>query len=188
MWRNDHRPGYFGRRKNEIIAKLDASYGQGKWRLRWVISIEPNEAPGPFEKVLDFAEACKELYEESYYRFLLGQPWEVDAICQYRECFDNAETNIQSGLDYTKQESYSTHIQDIAVRNALKRLGREFMGINGKLLQIRSADSEGYRFGPGNVPFFAPELITQPSLAPSWAQKGSVEDFWQSNKHVQVET
>jgi hypothetical protein len=54
-------------------------------------------------------------------------------------------------------------------------------------LYERSADSEGFRFGPGNVPFFEPTQITQPSLCPKWANPGSVEDFWQSNKYLVIE-
>jgi hypothetical protein len=188
-WRNDHRPGYFGRRKTEIITKLNADLGEGNWRLGWVIGADSYEESAKNEiGCLDFVQACKEYYEESYYRFFLNRPWEIDFVCKYIECYDNAMTNIESGLDYSKQESYSTHIQDIAVRNVLKRLGREFMGINGKHLQIRSPDSDGFRFNPGNVPFFAPELITHPSLAPTWAKQGSVEDFWQSNKWIQVKS
>jgi hypothetical protein len=125
-------------------------------------------------------------YERSYFEYLQYRPDDIDFICEFRECYDNAETNIDSGLDYTKQEAFSTHIQDIAVRNVLRRLDVWFTGANGRLLQIRSRDSEGYRFGPGAVPFYAPALIEQPSLAPHWASKGSVEDFWQSNKFVWV--
>jgi NAD dependent epimerase/dehydratase family enzyme len=93
---------------------------------------------------------------------------------------------VASGQDYTKQEAFSTHIQDIAVRNVLRRLGVQFTGKNGKLLQIRSSDSEGFKYGPGNIPFAWPHLIQQPSLCPKWANQGSVEDLWQSNKMLQI--
>lgn len=134
---------------------------------------------------LPFVEACG-LYEESYVRWLRAHPAELEFACSYGECIDNAPTNVLSGRDYNIQESYSTHIQDISMRNALHRLGRKFEGPSDKILVIRSKDSDGYRFGPGNIPFAFPESITQPSKCPTWAKTGSVEDFWQSNKWLQV--
>ncbi len=176
-WLKLQRPGYFGRRRDQKIAEYNARYGDGNWRLVWLVGED---------WVCDFAEACKVHYEESYYRHLRDATAQLDFICSFGECIDNAPTNVESGLDYTKQESFSTHIQDIAVRNVLAKLGRKFEGPKDKILVIRSADSDGYRFGPGNVPFFNPNFITRPSLAPKWANPWSVEDFWQSNKWLQV--
>ena len=175
-WLNDHRPGYFGRQRDAKISALNKLHGEGKWRLAWVIG----------DVALEFAEACTRFYEESYFTYLRARPAEIDFICTFGECIDNAPTNVKSGCDYTKQEAFSTHIQDIAVRNVLRRLDRKFEGPSDKILVIRSADSDGFRFGPGNIPFATPSLITQPSLCPKWANAGSVEDFWQSNKWVQI--
>jgi len=176
IWRSDHRPGYFGRRRDAKTAELNAKHGEGRWRLAWVA--------GAFD--FSFEKACTVFYEESYLRQLSAHPLEVDFICSFGECIDNAPTNVESGLDYTKQEAFSTHIQDIAVRNVLRRLGRKFDGPPDSLLVIRGVDSNGHRFGPGNVPFITPGLISQPSLVPAWGNRWSVEDFWQSNKWVQV--
>jgi hypothetical protein len=177
-WLNDHRPGYFGRSRDAKVAALDATLGKGNWRLAWVT---PKDVEG-----FEFVQACEMFYEESYYQHLKDRTADIDFICSFGECIDNAPSNVRSGFDYSVQESYSTHIQDIAIRNVLRRLGRKFEGPSGKLLIIRSPDSEGFRFGPGNIPFAWPDLITQPSLCPKWANEGSVEDFWQSAKHVQV--
>src|SRR5512143_816470 len=183
QWVNKERPGFFGRRKYDIIARLNETYGRDGWRLVWIAELNH---VGTGNRWYTYDEACRFFYEESYYRYLQGNPSEVDFICQYQECYDNALSNVQSGLDYRVQEAYSTHIQDIAVRNALRRLGRSFTGANGRMLQIRGASTDGHRFGPGNIPFYRPELIIQPSLKPAWAGAGSVEDFWQSNKTVQA--
>lgn len=174
-WISDHRPGYFGRRRDQKVKELNEKFGEGLWRLVWIADI-----------ALPFDEACIRFYEKSYFYYLRNRKEDVDFICSFGECIDNAPTNIQSGCDYTKQEAFSTHIQDIAIRNVLKGLGRKFEGPKSKILVIRSSDSNGFKFGPGNVPFMGPEQITQPSLAPGWASAGSVEDFWQSNKWVQV--
>lgn len=176
LWRSVERPGYFGRRRDEKIAAFDAKYGRDNWRLVWIVG----------DTVCEFVDACKQFYEESYFRWFKDHPEQVDFVCTFTNCIDNAPTNVDSGCDYTIQEAFSTHIQDIAVRNVLRRLGRWFTGDNGQLLVIRSRDDNGYRYGPGNIPFYAPELITQPSLCPPWAQRGSTEDAWQSCKWLQV--
>lgn len=175
-WKNVDRPGYFGRRRDTIIARYNATYGSDGWRLRWVVG----------DVAFDFFDACKLFYEESYYRHLKDRASDLDYICEFTECMDNSPTNIHSGLDYNAQEAYSTHIQDIAIRNVLHRMDRKFTGKRTELLVIRSSDSNGYQFGPGNVPFFDPTAIRQPSKCPQWATPGSVEDFWQSNKFLQV--
>lgn len=182
-WRNVERPGYFGKRRDTAHARFDAQHGAGNWRIAWVIAGYPLGTP---DLAFDFVHACRLLYEESYFQYLKDRPDDVDFICEFTECIDNSPTNVHSGLDYTAQEASSTHIQDIAVRNVLHKLGRSFTGERTELLVIRSADSNGYRFGPGNVPFYRKEIITQPSRCPTWANAGSVEDFWQSNKWLQV--
>ncbi len=176
QWINDHRPGYFGRKRDQIVREYNDIHGKEGWRLAWVVE----------NKSYAFEEACVLFYERSYFNFLSGKPLDLDFICSFGECIDNASSNVQSGLDYSKQESFSTHIQDIAVRNVINGLGKRFLGPKDRILVIRSKDSSGYKYGPGNVPFYDPTLITHPSLVPSWANKGSVEDFWQSNKWIQI--
>lgn len=176
IWVKWTRPGYFGRRRDEKIAALNKQHGEGNWRLAWVVD----------DKQYTFEQACKGFYEESYLQHFKDRKSDLNFLTSFGECYDNTKTNIESGLDYTKQEAFSTHIQDIAVRNMLKRLGLKFKGPMSILMEIRSSSSTGIRFGPGVVPFFDPSLITQPSLKPSWAKPDSVEDFWQSNKWVCV--
>lgn len=170
-----YRPGFFGRRRDAIVADLNTKYGKDKWTLAWY-------AEG--YDVLEFEDACMAYYEESYIEWFRKNTQELDFICSFGECIDNAPTNIYSGCYYTKQEAFSTHIQDIAIRNVLKYFGRGFCGPDNRILVIRSIDSDGYKYGPGQIPFFAPDLIEQPSKRPGWARAGSVEDFWQSNKWV----
>jgi hypothetical protein len=189
-WIKWTRPGFFGRRKDEIAAALDSAHGPGNWKLAWAAlgpCIRMDGMPVHLEECLyPYEQACKLFYEESYFRHFRDQKQVLDDICSYGECYDNDVENVGSGRDYTVQRAYSTHIQDIAVRNVLDRLGRKFSGPPGRLLQIRGKDSDGFRLGlgPGQVPFYDRSLIAVPSLAPKWAQPGSVEDFWQSNKWV----
>lgn len=193
LWRAHHRPGFFGRRRDSIVAQLNEKHGPEGWKLAWLVPIQggPNTEQryaGQIKghQAFDFAAACSRFYEQAYYELFKRRADYLDHVTAFMECYDNAETNVQSGLDYTKQEAYSTHIQDIAIRNVLHRLGRPFRGTRKELLQVRGKDTEGFRYNPGNIAFHQKELITQPSLAPAWAKAGSVEDFWQSNKWVLV--
>lgn len=176
QWIDVERPGYFGRRRDEKIAALNKAHGEGGWCLVWRC--------GGID--LEFVEACRAFYERSYFEWLRHRPADIDYACSFGECIDNSPTNVLSGFDYSKQEAFSTHIQDIALRNVLAKLNRKFEGSPDKILVIRTIDSSGIRFGPGNVPFFAPSLIEQPSKRPGWAGPLSVEDFWQSNKWLRV--
>ena len=176
MWKLVERPGYFGRRKEEKINHYNSLYGKDNWALHWVVD----------SKFFSFIQACVLFYERSYLCYLKDREEDLKYISSFCECIDNSFTNIQSRLDYNYQESYATHIQDIAVRNTIVYLGYNFDIRSKEVLVIRSTDSNGYRFSPGKVPFIDTSLINQPSLRPKWADEGSVEDFWQSNKWVCV--
>jgi len=199
-WENVRRPGYFGRSRDQKFAALDAEFGQGNWRVRWCISLP---APHRIARLsFDFEYACKNFYEMSYLAYLIFNSAELDYICSFREVIDNAITNVDSGTDYMKQESNATHIQDIAIRKVLKRLGLNFKHapadprreFNPKdvgppaanILVVRGPDTNGGHLNPGQVPFIWPHLIEMPSMRPDWAKPWSVEDFWQSNKYIQV--
>jgi hypothetical protein len=191
IWIKWTRPGYFGRRRDEKIAALNKQHGEGNWKLAWVVDRKIEDMDAGFIEVdtkltYTFEQACKGFYEESYLQHFKDRKDDLNFLTSFGECYDNAKTNVLSGCDYEKQEAFSTHIQDIAVRNMLRRFGLKFKGPKDLLMEIRSSSSTGIRFGPGQVPFFDPSLITQPSLKPSWANAGSVEDFWQSNKWVCV--
>lgn len=168
------RPGYFGKSRDRKIKNYNRLYGENNWTLIWKLN----------HTLLTFEQACKQCYEESYYQYLQNSPQDLKYICSFKECYDNDISNIDSGTDYLKQESNCTHIQDIAIRNVLKRLNLSFSGT--ELLQIRSHDTNGFRFNPGNIPFFLPDLIIKPSLRPKWSKVNSVEDYWQSNKYLGV--
>lgn len=175
-WYDMGRPGYLGRKRDLAREGWNEQYGRDRWRLVWRAPVDEHE----------FEIACKIFYEESYFLYLSERPKLVDQICTFGEVYDNSPTNVQSGLDYKIQEAYSTHIQDIAVRNVLWRMNRKFEGPPEKMMQIRSQDTNGYFLSPGVIPFVRPDWIHTPSKCPKWATIGSVEDFWQSNKYLQV--
>lgn len=181
------RPGYFGKRRDETHRNYDLKYGKGNWKIGWAVgenlkwSDKNNIIEGEYH-VFDFIRACK-LYEDAYYRYFKQNKGELDWITENSaDVYDNALTNVNSGLDYGKQEEgIGTHIQDIAIRNVIARFGKEFEGKD--LLQIR-VGGVGEKWNPAHIPFHKPEWILRPELNGWWdgVIEDSVECFYQSNK------
>lgn len=93
-------------------------------------------------------------------------------------------SEIESGLDYTKQHKY-TRFHDICIRNVLRSHGWELSG--KELLKIRcdadASDWASENFDPGKVVFHDVFLIRNPRIS-GWWDVDSVEDFYQSNKII----
>lgn len=166
-------PGYFGKRRDQWHAEFDQTYGKNNWVIARAV-----------QGRIITDKASLMLYEDGYYHHLRSHAdvlaWLVSTAS---DVYDNAETNVNSGLEYEIQENASNHLQDIAIRRALVRLGAWFRGDH--LVRVREPESEGYRLQPGQVPFHMPWLIRQPRKD-GWWLAGSIEDFWQSNKVVAV--
>jgi len=175
VWKTVERPGYFGERKHELLKSYDEKYGRGKWRIAWKWK----------DEFIDFEKACL-LYEEAYFAdsFKRESLWQ-ELISKASDVYDNDISNVHSRFDYTKQETTATHIQDIAIRRVVKRRGWDFRG--EELIQIRSDNKYwGDKLNPSGVGFHLPDLIEEPHIE-GWWKKDSVEDFYQSNKVLQIE-
>lgn len=176
LWETIGRPGYFGAFRDQRFAEYDKQFGKGNWRIAWVVA----------DLTLDFLGACA-LYEDAYMRFLeLNSIFVGRLVRAASDVYDDSLSNISSGLDYTKQETQHTHIQDIALRRCLVRMGKGFLG--KEPIQIR--DEVGTHplsmtLSPGRIPFHIPLWIKQPEVA-GWWNPGSIESFYQSNKVLQV--
>jgi hypothetical protein len=183
------RPGYFGKQRDRIFEKYDLFYGKGNWEIGWVFGENLTwdndrlSIRGEYQ-LLEFPENCKP-YEESYYQYFANHRSELEWITNnYKDVFDNSPTNVNSRLDYTKQEKgIGTHIQDIAIRNVVNKFGLKFQGEG--LLQVRTGvGGPGENWSPMNIPFYETKWIMQPKLN-GWWDKGvpdSVECWYQSNK------
>lgn len=186
-WKDIERPGYFGRKRDDIIESLDKIYGTCNWRITWKW----------LGKDRDYSFACN-LYEDAYYRHSFDREdiWK-DLSNQACEVYDHEESDVNSGFNYNAQRGKATHLQDIAVRRVVARRGWGFQG--KELIQIRSHRSYfGNLLSPGKVPFHLPQHII-PGLSEDlvdrisddrnsfhvWWDKNSVEDFYQSNKYLQ---
>lgn len=175
-WIDIGRPGYLGRHREERYGEWDSKYGKGNWRIAWKVD----------GKELSFVELCA-VYEEAYVQFLKRFPDVLHRlVCDAADVYDDAPSNVNSGLDYTKQETERTHVQDIAIRRAVARLGEKFGG--KELIQIRhdkGIHPLSMTLSPGKVQMYDTSLIIQPELT-GWWDRGTVEALYQSNKFLQV--
>lgn len=175
------QPGYFGKHRAARHAAFDEEYGMGNWRIAW-------EIPGYTDAhALDYLGMCV-LYEESYLAFLRDNATVLAALTALAsDVYDDAESNVTSRFDYAAQETDRTHVQDIAIRRSVLRLGESFHGT--ELVQIRDKMGKyelSVTLSPGRVPFIYPDKLVRPELSGKWWAEGSVESFYQSNKVVQV--
>ena len=178
-WKPLERPGPFGSKRDDKFKELDEQYGKGNWKIAYKVGNE----------FLDFVEACK-IYEDAYYKFLVDNPGIAKMLIEEASnVFDDEETNVDSGFDYSLQETKRTHIQDIAIRNALKRMRVWFEG--NALIRIRHVAGNhplSLLLSPGAVPFHRPELI-EPSIESDkkpWYMENSVEDWYQRAKYIMI--
>lgn len=177
---NDESTGYLGEKRNYEYGLRNQKYGKGNWAMGWLCG----------GNVLEYEEVCQ-LYEDAYYEYLKFRPELVDyLVANASDVYDDEEANVQSGTDYSKRGKIRTHIQDIAIRRSMMRLGKSFEG--DRIIQIRDKmgkDPISKTLSPGQVPFHRLDLITTPSNLEfvhrkRWWLLGSVEDFYQRNKRI----
>jgi hypothetical protein len=175
-------PGYVGQRRNDLWAERDGKYGKGNWQTIWLVR----------GNYLEYEEACR-LYEDAYFEYFKKRPELLEYLLETAsDVYDDDPSNVESGLDYSKRGEVRTHIQDIAIRNCVKRFGRDFKG--NQLIQIRDRIGEhslSLALSPGQVPFHEPGIISDPDnlaeiRSKAWWLPLSVEDFYQRGKRLVV--
>lgn len=162
-----------GTRRQELAQQWDQRFGQGQWRMVWHAGKE----------LLTQQQMLDDIFAASYIQLLENNQPLTDALCQQAsEVYDDNISNIASGTEWTCQETDRNHFQDIAVRIALKKLGRSFQG--QQLLCVRSNGGHplSKQFSPGFVPCISPKLILP---GKGWWQPDSVEAFYQNNRRLQ---
>ena len=174
-WADIERPSTFGPLRDQKHREYEEKFGAGNWRIVWRIGNIYVDRLGVYS-----------LCEDAYFRFLEQHPPILEQlISEGCDVYDDNPSNVNSGLDYTMQETNMTHLQDIAIRRSVVRMGLWFKG--PKLIQIRS-DSLVHPLSkvlsPGYVPFHRPDLIFDPPLT-GWWMPNTIECFYQSNKFLQ---
>ncbi|MCG3253524.1 MAG: hypothetical protein KAX09_06725 [Candidatus Heimdallarchaeota archaeon] len=167
------RPGYAGKKKKLRRKELEEKFGSGNWRILHLVNNK-----------LHSREEALELYETGYFHYLKDNPEVLEWLVTYaKEIYDTAPSNVESGFDYSIQETDAAHLHDIAIRRSVRKLEKKFQG--DVLLEIRGEDSEGFILSTSQIPFHQPDLILKPQLK-GWWKKNSIESFWQSNKVLLV--
>lgn len=169
------RPGHLGPRRDDFISHMDRLFGSPYWEFEHVINGHRFSVDRAFE-----------LFEKGYENYFKENPSQLEWLVKnYQDVYDTCPENTKSGLDYSKQETpdRGQHIHDIAIRRAIKTLGRTFEG--DKLLHVRGHETEGHHLSPGVVPFNV-RGINFYSFSNGWWESGSIEDFYQGTRHVFV--
>jgi hypothetical protein len=175
-WEIVEHPGYLGARRDEKIKEWNEKYGKDNWKLFWKV--------GGIR--YGFLGVCA-LYEDAYFEFFRNNPDILKTlVSEASEVYDDEISNISSGLNYTRQETKRTHIQDIAIRRCLVRNAIWFGG--EKVIRIRQEKGDhplSIILSPGRVPFHMPRIIEVPETK-GWWLPSSVESFYQSNRFLFV--
>jgi hypothetical protein len=175
-WQTVERPGYLGKRRDEKYLEWNDKYGHGSWRLVWQWG----------DQFLDFLGACM-IYEDAYFNFLELHPEVLNRlVTEAREVYDDDPSDLGSRFSYLIQATKRTHIQDIAIRRCVVRLGTWFRG--RELIRIRQEQGNhqlSMILSPGRVPFHIPAMIVSLQLT-GWWNPDTVEAWYQSNKILQI--
>ena len=180
-WITVERPGYFGKKRDELCVSWKQKFGEGNWRIshQWGDLIIPREIG-------------IQIYEDGYYEHFNSNPENLEwLISTASDVYDTAPTNVQAGFDYANQETPNNHIHDVAIRRSVLRNGAWFRGDH--LMHVRWKDSEGFRLNPGVVSFHLPEMIVQGEINDYggkgiWWRPNTIEDFYQRNKILQIKS
>ncbi|MBI4436353.1 MAG: hypothetical protein HY590_02930 [Candidatus Omnitrophica bacterium] len=185
------RGGYFGGQRPEIVEQLNKWLGEDGWLIVHRIG----------DRFVPEEEAVR-LYEEAYYVYFTenekGKQLLEELLEVAKDVYDTDPSNVNSGTDYSIQETDARHLQDIAIRRVVQKLGKQFRG--QELVQIRGKysngwNSKGFFLNPGMVPFHKKELMkgfleeerNKRQRVPhikGWWKRGSIEDFLQNTKVI----
>lgn len=155
--------------------RLDRALGKASWAQGW-----------RYQGAIIDATRALELYEEAHLRFLQSHGPVLDWLCTYAsDVYEDMPSSVESAQDYSIQKTWTIHLQDIAVRRCLVRLGRTFEG--KQLLELRNCSVEGFRLSTGVIPFHEPGEILPVEGELAWWRPQSVEAFWQNNKVLLVD-
>lgn len=186
-WKTMERPGYLGKRKEAEFARWNQVYGVDKWRL-------VNETSQG--EILSYNDIIWKIYIPGYTSYFFNHHKEAIHITEnYCYAYDKDMITKEQAFNlyalYNKS-GIANQFHHVAFNIALEwYLGLPFKGI--KPLQVRegkpgtpiSQQPKGHLWSPGRIPSLRPDLIPQPAIEGWWA-KGSIEDFYQSTKALQI--
>jgi len=186
-WITVDRPGYFGKNR-EVQEKLwDEKYGIGNWRLA---------CQTPQGIVLTYDGVIQE-YIEGYAEYFRLHPDEAKQITEsFAYAYDKELVTKEDAFDpyaLYQKPGKANQFHHVAFNIALERvLKSPFKG--SEPIKVRAGKPEtpiekwpaGWKWHPGRIPCVHPETITNREFPNQWWEKDSIEDFYQSNKVLQI--
>jgi len=105
------RPGFAGKQKIQKRKELLDKFGESNWKIAYL-----------YEDNLLSREEALIHFENSYQKFFEDNPEILEWLLQTAtDIYDNQESNVNSGLDYSIQETEDAHLHDIAKANPCYR-------------------------------------------------------------------
>lgn len=102
-----------------------------------------------------------QLYEDAYWSHLRSNIDIVKLLVSHHDTYVWDRYDLESGLEFSKQNQKREHFPDIAIRRALVRLGVSFKG--KELLRIPGSDLSDTK-----IPFHLPHLVGSDKSIRSW--------------------
>jgi hypothetical protein len=111
--------GDLGKNRYKFLKLLNTKVGKGNWW--WGFRTDKN---------LYSWQLGMQFYEDAYWSFFRKNISALKETVSYDNVFVLTGNDIEAGLDYNKQVDRTEHLEDIAVRRSLRRLGVWFKGEN----------------------------------------------------------
>src|SRR5258706_1802030 len=186
-WVTVEHPGYLGKRKDEKYKEWNEKYGEEKWRI-------VNETAT--REIFSYEDIIYKVYVPGYVQYFLKNPEEAIFITDnFSYGYDKDLCSREQAFDiyalYNK-EGVANQFHHTALNIALEYyLGIKFKG--DRPIQIRegkpgtsdSEQPEGFRWSPGRIMSARLDLIPKIELN-KWWSSGTIEDFYQSSKALQI--
>ncbi len=182
-------PGYLGKQKDNFIDGLDARYGPENWRWAWML------ANG---EILDYIRMVYEEFASSYAaHFRIYPETQTWLVNNYDYTYDKDLVSREMAFDphalYNKP-GIVNQIHHVGINLGIEKInGVKYMG--EKPLQVREGKPgtlqsywpEGYFLSPSRIAAIRPDLIPDINIPKGWDyQTGSIEDWYQKSKVIQV--
>ncbi len=178
---------YQGKKKDREEVAWDQKYGHDNWRIAWDL---------PNGERWDYLDVFENEYVAGYEKYFFLHPDEAVYLTEnFAYAYDKGIVDSCRAYDPVSlynRPGHPNQFHHAALNLALRRL-RPFKGTEpiqvreGRPGTPRETWPKGWRWSPGRIPSANPALITPPREIPDrWWRKGTIEDFYQSNKVLVV--
>ena len=187
-WITVERPGYLGKKKDQMYNLWNNKYGEENWRL-------VNEANNG--QIFTYEDIIWKVYTPGYLNYFLENideaVWVTD---NFGFGYDKDMITKEQGFDlyylYNKP-NVANQFHHVSFNLALEYyLGLTFKGETP--LQVRegkpgtpvSEQPKGYLWSPGRILSVRKDLIPKTNFDTVWWEDGSIEHFYQATKSLQI--